>query len=596
MLIFIGILSIIHQYGKKWNIRHLHKNQYTVVFTSATIYFIERIHPHHIQFFPNTPIKYLDPIVGSLLVINLIFYIKEQFPSYKDSHKLDNKQVIELNTFAPNKTMEQSPQKDQVFGETSSIAEFNSLSQERKNLIISVSNAIHQHNESFEFSIAITGKWGSGKSTVLNHIENGLHHINKHKPPKETTNVTVHFNPWAVDKKEGYQKALIDAFIKALAKYDESFKEKFQSYLKAILTDYNTKISNYFHLLQSRDPKSKFEQINQALIKNNLRLIVFIDDTDRLHQDEIFSLFQLIRAIGKFKNTFYVTAIDKDYITQSLEGKIERPESYQDKIFDLSIAIDDNTNFNQLDGILNDNDFKEFKNAIKEDLKDIEQPKIMYLANETAPPPPLDEILSSLFKSYRDVKRFHNTFSFYKYYTKPYFKPLDLFLFSIFQHFLFDDYLMIKRDHLELNKSILFEVVANENDHMSPRIVKLKDIPTSLFKHETTSKILKLLLCRKEYNISTLLSTQDSYCFKEYFKPLIEFSNDKQKLLSLFKTEPIFLPQDKKFTEEYTTLSKSLFDNYNVSFFSIDLKEELLSRDHTAKYLLQNCLYFFLYN
>ena len=81
----------------------------------------------------------------------------------------------------------------------------------------------------------------------------------------------------------------------------------------------------------------KKEILNNKLLKYKGKIIVFIDDIDRLNKSEIRLLIQLIKAVCDFPNIIYVLSFDKSIVSsalsdeQSLDGN-----AYLEKIIQLS--------------------------------------------------------------------------------------------------------------------------------------------------------------------------------------------------------------------------------------------------------------------
>ncbi|EDO9618151.1 hypothetical protein GYL92_001723, partial [Campylobacter coli] len=65
-------------------------------------------------------------------------------------------------------------------------------------------------------------------------------------------------------------------------------------------------IINNFNKLLSAEKKGLDEiknEINTALLNIDIKIIVVIDDLDRLADTDIQEIFQLVRSIADFKNT-----------------------------------------------------------------------------------------------------------------------------------------------------------------------------------------------------------------------------------------------------------------------------------------------------
>jgi predicted KAP-like P-loop ATPase len=73
---------------------------------------------------------------------------------------------------------------------------------------------------------------------------------------------------------------------------------------------------------------------------SNSKILVIIDDIDRLAPVEICDLFRTIKATGKFPNVIYLLAFDIDVVVQSLERTfIDNGHDYLEKIVQVPFAL-----------------------------------------------------------------------------------------------------------------------------------------------------------------------------------------------------------------------------------------------------------------
>ena len=60
------------------------------------------------------------------------------------------------------------------------------------------------------------------------------------------------------------------------------------------------------------------DEIIRTMVKENLKIIVSIDDIDRLSEGEIIAVFQLVKALADFPNAVYLLAFDYDVVVRAL--------------------------------------------------------------------------------------------------------------------------------------------------------------------------------------------------------------------------------------------------------------------------------------
>ncbi|MCV3349137.1 P-loop NTPase fold protein [Campylobacter sp. RKI_CA19_01128] len=98
-----------------------------------------------------------------------------------------------------------------------------------------------------------------------------------------------------------------------------------------------------FNKLLSAEKKGLDEiknKINTALSNIDTKIIIVIDDLDRLADTDIREIFQLVRSIADFKNTMYILAYDNEIVTKALD-KIQKDkgERYIEKIVQVPIVL-----------------------------------------------------------------------------------------------------------------------------------------------------------------------------------------------------------------------------------------------------------------
>lgn len=61
---------------------------------------------------------------------------------------------------------------------------------------------------------------------------------------------------------------------------------------------------------RTKDLQESKDQIIEKLKDEKMKIIVSIDDIDRLSEEEIVAVFQLVKSLADFPNTIYVLAFD----------------------------------------------------------------------------------------------------------------------------------------------------------------------------------------------------------------------------------------------------------------------------------------------
>lgn len=190
-------------------------------------------------------------------------------------------------------------------------------------------------NKDASFAIGVTSEWGNGKTSFLNLIER---HLDKNK------RVIIHYNPWLNSDRKSATLSFFDEMSSALKAYDSSLSNDILKYAKMLIDSSGGKYANLLNACLSLDAtptlRERFEEINNAIKRTKLQIVVFIDDIDRLYDSEILEVLSLIRNSANFSNTIFIVAYDRNYLVAALK-KVNNycPQDYLEKIFQLELPL-----------------------------------------------------------------------------------------------------------------------------------------------------------------------------------------------------------------------------------------------------------------
>ncbi len=113
---------------------------------------------------------------------------------------------------------------------------------------------------------------------------------------------------------------------------------------------------------KSNDLQGQKDKIIRTMDKENLKIIVSIDDIDRLSEEEIIAVFQLVKALADFPNAIYLLAFDYDVVVRAL-ATVQHGDGreYLEKVIQVpfeipapSMASIHDALFSKLNGVLGD--------------------------------------------------------------------------------------------------------------------------------------------------------------------------------------------------------------------------------------------------
>lgn len=198
--------------------------------------------------------------------------------------------------------------------------------------------------------LALYGPWGSGKSTVLSYVRHFLE-----QRPETQQPVIVNFNPWWFSGQENLARAFLGQLQAVLPAKSEKFKK-----LGDLLGDFaegvgglidlsgmtggaGSKIGQLIGLVSKRKPKdvpALKSEISKILREAGKRILVVIDDIDRLTPEETRQLFTVIKALADFPNVVYLLAFDREVAAQAIKQQSGMPgERYLEKIIQVPFEL-----------------------------------------------------------------------------------------------------------------------------------------------------------------------------------------------------------------------------------------------------------------
>ena len=228
----------------------------------------------------------------------------------------------------------------------------------RKVFAQNISKAIESYEKNSDsLTIGLYGKWGSGKTSIVNMIVEAL----------ETNNdiIVFKFEPWIYSDTE----QLISHFFREFAKvvkhkdYAKEFLrigEELETYASffepmsmipeptvSFLSLASSKVmksvgraSKKLGKLKTKSLSSTKEAIEKHLSKIDKKILIVIDDIDRLNSTEIRQIFQMIKVLGNFPNTIYLSVMERDVVVDAL-SEVQKGDGsdYLEKIIHVPFEV-----------------------------------------------------------------------------------------------------------------------------------------------------------------------------------------------------------------------------------------------------------------
>lgn len=256
----------------------------------------------------------------------------------------------------------------------------------RQSIINHLYNVLCTCRPQGQFVISLEGKWGVGKTTILQNVKKLI------KLNQKDIVIIDDFDPWIY----GNEQCLVDNFFSCLLKNDNlkinsSEIRKSISVLANAIIDSSEKL-NLFEktFLAEKSIKESKEQINEYLRLCGKKVVFFIDNLDRIDDEKVLLLFKMIGTILDFNRVIYVVSYDSDKVRKIFDENLNVDYHYLEKIIQMQINVPENDgqritdvvqtctkNLLQAYGIVEGelSNYEEFIDCICENVKDLREYK-----------------------------------------------------------------------------------------------------------------------------------------------------------------------------------------------------------------------------
>lgn len=195
--------------------------------------------------------------------------------------------------------------------------------------------AIYDYNGKDGLVIGLYGKWGSGKTSVINMAVNEMITLAEQE---NNMPLVMKFAPWNYSDKDN----LISIFFQSLKnKIELQDNEELKKEVGKALNDYagafdalslipivgsgvaailkTVAQAQGTNLMQGADLEKTKELLESALVEVNKKIVIIIDDIDRLTNSQIRDVFQLVKQVADFPNIIYILAMDREVVRRALQ-------------------------------------------------------------------------------------------------------------------------------------------------------------------------------------------------------------------------------------------------------------------------------------
>lgn len=199
--------------------------------------------------------------------------------------------------------------------------------------------------------IGLYGPWGDGKTSTLRLMEIALR--------DQAHVVVIRFNPWHFQSEDQLLRGFFATLAGALGKSLPTMKEKIGKIFRdygSLLSIASISVGNIVQVtpgeaatglgkaLSTVELDELRVRIENILSEGGKRVVIFIDDIDRLDRTETQALFKLVKLSASFNHTSYVLAFDDEMVAAAIgekygHGGFEAGRSFLEKIIQVPLHL-----------------------------------------------------------------------------------------------------------------------------------------------------------------------------------------------------------------------------------------------------------------
>lgn len=214
-----------------------------------------------------------------------------------------------------------------------------------------IAQTIASRSDSSSIVIGIYGPWGNGKTTVLNFIEQNLNN--------SPNIVCIKFNPWRFTDEasliQGFFQTLADGLGKSITSNGKKIANWLEEYSEILVPisftlggivkfEPGKSIQSTAKIFSSTKLEALKKNLEKVLKDEAKRIVILMDDIDRLDKNEIQTVFKLVKLSADFEYTAYILAFDEEMVAAALSekygsGDIKEGRKFLEKIIQVPLNL-----------------------------------------------------------------------------------------------------------------------------------------------------------------------------------------------------------------------------------------------------------------
>jgi hypothetical protein len=210
------------------------------------------------------------------------------------------------------------------------------------------------------FVVGLEGRWGSGKSTVMNYLKADLRNL-----ARSEKTFFLDFDPWWLEEGANVAAELMLSILRAMPKSSVARSHAFLKRATSVASKLPPGLELIFSvskktewiggaikktremggdfdalLNSAKTPRQLRDEVGREFAEKGYRFVIFVDDLDRLTPDKALAVMSAVRSIADLPGCVYVFAYDAHALGNILES-FTPPlgHDYFDKIVNISTTV-----------------------------------------------------------------------------------------------------------------------------------------------------------------------------------------------------------------------------------------------------------------
>lgn len=397
------------------------------------------------------------------------------------------------------------------------------------------------------FVLSLTGKWGTGKTTILNIVKEQL----------DSNNFIIidDFDVWQYNNEKTLFYAMFDGILKK-TNINCSLIELYKFINTCInMVSINSDVNLSFIDFEKNSVKRIKKIINKYLKENDKRIIFIIDNLERTNAENILVVIKTIATILNLDRFIYVLSYDEEEMKCIFENKLNINYDYLEKVIQLPIKVPE-INQKDIDKVCNQcmlqllllygigkNEVEQYKEAIQ-------------LFNEN-------------IRNLRDFKRkinsvFNNTF-----YNKNQLNLIDFLLLEVIKEDNYKLYIDIKENYkyyISEDQIYLVSYDYIDSKKFNEEATKYFDV---IFEDDKNKKFINIM--------KSLFPNVNKY---------FETNRDLNRYVEFRRENPYYSDNDRKM-HEYSILERRIYNAKYFNLYFVKQENEFIYIDNRVKKVVE---------